>query len=215
MLFTLNDFTSGRVEYPSQNLANGPGNFFFFPSLLYVICMLICLWYLCVCIFPSICTHAHTHTHTHTHSRTHTQTHTHTHTHSRAHNTHTHYACVFFYVLSLSISYKAYRADFVRLRGLTKLEKQIWSYAPSFHPPPTTLPFFFPGPQPAGNGADHAHVMWAKRQNGFRPFTGVDKKKIMRNEQQQIWCRVKGRRTFSSLRSCTSELKAVYTGTVY
>ena len=36
MLFTLNDFTSGRVEYPSQNLANGPGNFFFFTSLLYV-----------------------------------------------------------------------------------------------------------------------------------------------------------------------------------
>jgi len=25
MLFTLNDFTSGRVSYPSQNLANGQG----------------------------------------------------------------------------------------------------------------------------------------------------------------------------------------------
>ena len=140
----------------------------FFSSFLLFSMLYVCLS-VSVCVHLSICFHTHTHTNTHTR--------THTHTHTRAHNTHTHCACVFGYVLSLSIRYKACRADFVRLRGLTMLEKQIWSFAPPFHRPPTTRPFFFSGPQPAGNGADHAHVMWAKRQNGFRPFTGVDGKK--------------------------------------
>jgi hypothetical protein len=71
MLFTLNDFASGRVEYPSQNLANGPGNFSSFCSL----CYMYACRYLCVSICPSVSANTHSHTHTHTHVLT-TRTHT-------------------------------------------------------------------------------------------------------------------------------------------